>query len=158
MDRARKGVVSATVSSSWDAGGGSWDAREGRSLSGWMDRWVVKTRYKVGIKAAGTQLTRRRPNPFGDHGLISPRCLAQRLVTGTYADNGEQGHDEAEVGCDVPLAEDDAEVVGGPSEEHLMGSVMSDGSKCGEKLTFMLHMWPPPPWSMSPWSMPPCDE
>lgn len=78
---------------------------------------------EVGTETKQSQLTRRRPNPLGDHGLVPPGCLAQGFISGTYADNGEQGHDEAEVGCDVPLAEDDAEVVGRPSEEHLTGSV-----------------------------------
>ncbi len=67
----------------------------------------------------------------------------------------------------MPLAEDDAEVLGVPGEEHLDEDEQRQLSEAIGQLrnrkggirTFMLHMGPgaappwPPPWSMSPWPM-----
>ena len=52
-------------------------------------------------------------------GLEAAGELAEELVTGGEGDDSEEGHDEGEGASDVPPAEDETEVFGGPGEEHL---------------------------------------
>lgn len=97
-----------------------------------------------------TTLTRRGVDPSRQRGLVPADALAQGLIAGADGDDGDQRDNKAQVGCDAPLAEDDAQVGRVPCEEHLRGC------ECGRvegvvarRLTFMLHMGPLSPWP--PW-------
>lgn len=70
-----------------------------------------------------SRLTRRRLGPLGHGRLVPPDRIAQCLVPGADGHDGHEGDGEAHGGADVPLAEDDAQVVGGPGEEHLIERV-----------------------------------
>lgn len=54
-------------------------------------------------------------------GLVPPRRLPQGLIAGADRHDGQQGEDQRRGTAHVPLGEDDAEVLGVPSEEHLYG-------------------------------------
>lgn len=54
------------------------------------------------------------------HGLfVAAGGGAEGFVAGGESDDEEEGDDQAAGRADVPLAEDDAEVLGVPGEEHL---------------------------------------
>lgn len=53
--------------------------------------------------------------------LVPPRHLPDALVASGQDDDSDEGEDERERARDTPLAEDDAEVLEGPGEEHLHG-------------------------------------
>ena len=74
-----------------------------------------------GVRRHNTEntLTRCCLDALGQHGLVPAGGLAQGLVAGADGHDGGQRDDEAQVGRDVPLAEDDAEVFRVPGEEHL---------------------------------------
>lgn len=65
------------------------------------------------------QLTRRSLHPLISPCLILSNALAKCLVSGRQRDDGEKGDYETEGRVDVPLAEDDAEVLRIPGEEHV---------------------------------------
>lgn len=93
------------------------------AVIGVLEILLLLSEVKVG-KGGDTEpkrkLTRRRLGPLGHNGLVPPNGVAQRLVPGADGYDSNQGDDEAHGGGDVPLAEDDAEVVGRPGEEHLV--------------------------------------
>ena len=61
------------------------------------------------------------------HGvLVAAAGGAEGFVAGGQGDDEQQGDDERGGGLDVPLAEDDAEVIGVPGEDHLAEGVWSD--------------------------------
>lgn len=64
-------------------------------------------------------LARDGVGPSGDCGFIATDGFTEGFVAGAEGDDGEEGDEEGKVGGDVPLAEDDAEVVGVPGEEHV---------------------------------------
>lgn len=96
-------------------------------------------------------------------GVEATRQVAHPLVAGAEGDGQQQGDEEGQGPGNAGPAEDDAEVVGVPGEEHLPGSELGIVGVAGKGrlLTFMLHMlpmsmpsWPPmPPWSIWEWSM-----
>lgn len=53
--------------------------------------------------------------------IVASRYISHAFVSGGQEDDGEEGEDERERASDVPLREDDAEVLGGECEEHLKG-------------------------------------
>ena len=65
-------------------------------------------------------LTRCSFRPLVHHDLVPPDALAEGFVTDRQSYNSQKGEDEGGIRGDVPLAEDDAEVVGVPGEEHLV--------------------------------------
>lgn len=99
---------------------------------------------------------------------LIPACqLSYTLISSSQENNDDQGSQKRDGSVNAPLAEDDAEVLRGPGEEHLNGDKhVSRGTRIEHqaqnqrderivnrteyqrKLTFMLH-WPPisiPPW------------
>jgi hypothetical protein len=53
-------------------------------------------------------------------GFVSPTRVADELVASGEEDDAEEGEEEGEGGCYAPEGEDDAEVLGGEGEEHLL--------------------------------------
>ena len=51
--------------------------------------------------------------------LVPAGYLAHGFVASAQRDDCEQRQDEVEGVCDMPTAEDDAKIVGGPGEKHL---------------------------------------
>lgn len=64
-------------------------------------------------------LTRSQLDSLRYGELVLPAKRSDGFVAGTNGDDGDEGEDEVEGGADVPLAEDDAKVLGAPCEEHL---------------------------------------
>lgn len=54
--------------------------------------------------------------------LISPRHLSNTFIARGEEHDNQQRNEEREGACDAPLGEDDAEVLGGPCEEHLLSA------------------------------------
>lgn len=68
-------------------------------------------------------LTRERVDALVHGVLVTAGCGAEGFVACGECDDEEERDDEAAGGADVPLTEDDAEVLSVPGEEHLiMGS------------------------------------
>ena len=65
------------------------------------------------------KLTRRSLHPFVSPSLILPDTLAKGLVPSSQGDDGEKGDDEGEGRVNAPLAEDDAEILSVPGEQHV---------------------------------------
>lgn len=112
-----------------------------------------------GMQSMGRE--RWRLTGYGADALIEGFFVATRKGAEGFVAYGEEdycdeGEDEGGGRADVPLSEDDAEVLGVPGEEHL--ETVSAGEWVGIrwKLAFMLHMsfMPPSPWSMPPWPIP----
>ena len=108
------------------------------------------------------RLTRHIVQSCSSFFLIFACYVANGFVAGAKGDDGEEGEDEREGRSYAPGLEDDAEVLGGPGEEHLrvatlllavVLSVVIEFCRVGEvrgsrafSLTFMLHIgmsWPP---------------
>jgi hypothetical protein len=97
----------------------------------------------------GGELTRDGLDLLGEAELVATRCGAEGFVSDSEEDDYDEGDEEGGGGADVPLAEDDAEVLCVPGEEHLslvslLPASMGRGRDC-EKRTFMLHIGSMPP-------------
>ena len=65
------------------------------------------------------RLTWKTLHVFRARGFVTSAGFAHGFVAGGQEDNAEEGEKEGNGGRDVPLGKDDAEVLGGPGEEHL---------------------------------------
>ena len=69
--------------------------------------------------ARGVWLTRNSLHSPVERDLVPPNTGAESLVADANGDDGEERDEQADGAADVPLSEDDAEVLGVPGEEHL---------------------------------------
>jgi hypothetical protein len=70
-------------------------------------------------KGGGPELTGSGIESFLAGSLVATGEFADGLVAGADEDDEEERQHEGEGAGDLPAAEDDAEVFGGPGEEHL---------------------------------------
>lgn len=72
-------------------------------------------------------------------GFVPPRHGTKELVPRCQGYYGEQRDQKGEGGGDAPLGEDDAEVVGGPGEEHVHAAHVVHGHVAHVAVVGVVH-------------------